>query len=66
MAPKRLTNGENKESSESASVSEPHPSTTGFTGITPDVFMDGDLSSDDLPPPPNSSALLFYSIHHQP
>lgn len=37
-----------KESSESASVSEPQPSTSGFTGITPgDELPDGDLSSDE-------------------
>ena len=41
-----------KKSIESASVSEPQPSTSGFTGITPgdelpDVFMDGDSSSDE-------------------
>ncbi|MPC72584.1 hypothetical protein E2C01_066896 [Portunus trituberculatus] len=30
------------------------------------VFMDGDLSSDDLPPPPHPSSLLFYIIHLQP
>ncbi|MPC59826.1 hypothetical protein E2C01_053854 [Portunus trituberculatus] len=59
MAPKRLIGGENKESSESASVSEPQPSTSGFTGITPDIFMDGDSFSDNLPPP----HLLFYIIH---
>ncbi|MPC51978.1 hypothetical protein E2C01_045837 [Portunus trituberculatus] len=45
MAPKRLISGENKESGESASVSEPQPSTSGFTEITPgeklqDIFMD--------------------------
>ncbi|MPC19238.1 hypothetical protein E2C01_012149 [Portunus trituberculatus] len=62
MAPKRFIDGENKESCKSASVSESHPFTSGFTGITPDIFMDGDLSSDDLPPPP----LFFYIIHHQP
>ncbi|XP_050697644.1 tigger transposable element-derived protein 1-like [Eriocheir sinensis] len=37
-----------KESSESASVSEPQPSTSGFTGITPgDELPDGDSSSDE-------------------
>ncbi len=41
-----------KESSESASVSEKQPSTSGFTGITPGdelphVFMDGDSSPDE-------------------
>ncbi|MPC08662.1 hypothetical protein E2C01_001255 [Portunus trituberculatus] len=65
MTSKRLI-GKNKESSESASVSEPHPSTSGFTGIIPDVFMDGDLSYNDLPPPAHPSPLLFYIIHHQP
>ncbi|MPC68219.1 hypothetical protein E2C01_062415 [Portunus trituberculatus] len=50
MAPMSFISGENKESSETASVSEPQPSTSGFTGISPgdklpDVFMDGDLSS---------------------
>ncbi|MPC42851.1 hypothetical protein E2C01_036482 [Portunus trituberculatus] len=45
MAPKRLISGENNESSESASVSEPQPSTSGFTGITPDFFMDASSSS---------------------
>ncbi|MPC28885.1 hypothetical protein E2C01_022099 [Portunus trituberculatus] len=35
MAPKRLISDENKEFSGSASVSEPQPSTSGFTGITP-------------------------------
>ncbi|MPC88854.1 hypothetical protein E2C01_083776 [Portunus trituberculatus] len=35
MAPKRLSSDENKESGESASVSEPQPSSSGFTGITP-------------------------------
>ncbi|MPC47768.1 hypothetical protein E2C01_041526 [Portunus trituberculatus] len=34
MAPKRLISGENKESGENASVSEPQPSISGFTGIT--------------------------------
>ncbi|MPC25019.1 hypothetical protein E2C01_018117 [Portunus trituberculatus] len=66
MAPKRLIDGENKESIESASVGESHPSTSGFTGITPDVFMDGDSSSDNLPPPLHPSPFLFYVIHHQP
>ncbi|MPC48860.1 hypothetical protein E2C01_042646 [Portunus trituberculatus] len=42
------------------------PSTNEFTGITPDIFMDGDLSSDNLPPPPHPSPLLFYVIHQQP
>ncbi|MPC27106.1 hypothetical protein E2C01_020264 [Portunus trituberculatus] len=64
MAPKRLNSEENKESGESASVSEPQHSIRGFAGIThgeklEDVFMDGDWSSGDLPPPPHSSALLF-------
>ncbi|MPC61280.1 hypothetical protein E2C01_055348 [Portunus trituberculatus] len=36
MAPKRLISGENKESGESASVSEPPHSISGFTGITPE------------------------------
>ncbi|MPC67241.1 hypothetical protein E2C01_061411 [Portunus trituberculatus] len=40
MAPKRLISDENKESSESASVSEPHPSSSGFMGFTLDGFMD--------------------------
>ncbi|MPC61592.1 hypothetical protein E2C01_055666 [Portunus trituberculatus] len=57
MAPKRLISGENKESSESASVSEPE--------ITPDIFMDDDSSSDDLPPPPHPSSLLLYIFYHQ-
>lgn len=44
MAPKRLIIGENKP--------QPQLSTSGFTGITPgdelsDVFMDGDLSSNE-------------------
>ncbi|MPC54285.1 hypothetical protein E2C01_048195 [Portunus trituberculatus] len=65
MTPNRLIGGEKKESSESASVSEPHPSTSEFTEITADIFMDGDLSSDNLPPP-HSSPLLFYAIQHQP
>ncbi|MPC81856.1 hypothetical protein E2C01_076494 [Portunus trituberculatus] len=52
-------------------MSEPQPSTSGFTVITPgekllDVFMDGDLSSNYLPPSPHPSPLLFYIIHHQP
>ncbi|MPC40465.1 putative 2-oxoglutarate dehydrogenase E1 component DHKTD1, mitochondrial [Portunus trituberculatus] len=64
--PERLIGGEEKESSERASVSEPHPSTSGFTVITPDVFMDGDLSSYNLPTPPHPSSFLFYVIHHQP
>ncbi|MPD06666.1 hypothetical protein E2C01_102490 [Portunus trituberculatus] len=70
MASKRLISDENKESSERANVSEPQPSTTGFTGITPRekllvIFMDGDLSSDNLSPPPHPSPLLFYVICHQ-
>ncbi|MPC59456.1 hypothetical protein E2C01_053475 [Portunus trituberculatus] len=68
MNPKRLFSAENKESSENASVIKPHPSTSGFTGITKDVFMDGDLSSDDLPPPhllPSSSTLSITSLHLQ-
>ncbi|MPC62400.1 hypothetical protein E2C01_056485 [Portunus trituberculatus] len=63
MAPKRLTSGENKEASESVSVSEPQPSTSGFKGTTPNVLMDGDSSSDNLPPPPHRSPLdplLYY------
>ncbi|MPC37848.1 hypothetical protein E2C01_031343 [Portunus trituberculatus] len=68
----RRLSGEIKESSESESVSEPQASTSVFTGITrgkmlPDVFMDGDLSSDDLPPPPtllpSSSKLSITSLH---
>ncbi|MPC73441.1 hypothetical protein E2C01_067770 [Portunus trituberculatus] len=64
MAPKRLNSDENKESGESASVSEPKHSISGFTGITPreklrDTFMDGDSSSGDLPPSPHPSPLLF-------
>ena len=43
MAPKRLIVGENQESSESASVREPK-----LTGITPDIFMDGNSSLDNL------------------
>ncbi|MPC96901.1 hypothetical protein E2C01_092182 [Portunus trituberculatus] len=39
MAPKRLISGENKESNTSANVSEPQPSTSGFTGITPNIFQ---------------------------
>ncbi|MPC36697.1 Guanine nucleotide-binding protein G(s) subunit alpha [Portunus trituberculatus] len=64
MAPKRLIGGENKESNES--VSEPHSFTSGFPGITitPDVFMDDDSSSDNLPPP-HPSPLLFKAIHLQ-
>ncbi|MPC35744.1 hypothetical protein E2C01_029178 [Portunus trituberculatus] len=58
--------GENKKSSESASVSEPHPSTSGFTGMTPDIFMDDDSSSNDLLPPPHLAPLLLYIIHLQP
>ncbi|MPC86959.1 hypothetical protein E2C01_081804 [Portunus trituberculatus] len=34
MAPKRLISDENMKSGESASVSEPQHSTSGFTGIT--------------------------------
>ncbi|MPC21773.1 hypothetical protein E2C01_014767 [Portunus trituberculatus] len=59
MAPKKLSSDRNKESGESASVSEPQHSIRGFTGITPevtkDVFLDGDSSSRDLPPPPHPS-----------
>ncbi|MPC62408.1 hypothetical protein E2C01_056493 [Portunus trituberculatus] len=57
MARKRRFSGENK---------EPHLSTNGFTGITPDIFMDGDLSSDNLPPHLHTFPLLFYAVHHQP
>ncbi|MPC39198.1 hypothetical protein E2C01_032727 [Portunus trituberculatus] len=61
MAPKRLNSGKNKESSKSASVSEAQPCTNGFTGITPDVFMGGDSTSNNLPPlPPFSPPLLCY------
>ncbi|MPC15583.1 hypothetical protein E2C01_008383 [Portunus trituberculatus] len=39
IGPKRLISGINKESDESASVSEPQPSTSGFTGITPEETL---------------------------
>ncbi|MPC47134.1 hypothetical protein E2C01_040869 [Portunus trituberculatus] len=63
MAPKRLISGDNKESGETASVSEPQNSINGFTGITQGeklqrLFVDGDWSSCDLPPP-HPSPLLY-------
>ncbi|MPC60126.1 hypothetical protein E2C01_054163 [Portunus trituberculatus] len=67
MAPKRLITDENREFSESTSASEPQPSTSRFMGNTPgeelpDIFMDSDLSSDNLPPSahPFSLPLLRY------
>ncbi|MPC84985.1 hypothetical protein E2C01_079742 [Portunus trituberculatus] len=72
MTPERLSSDENKESGESASVSEPQHSISGFKGITPgekaakDVFMDGGSSSGDLPPLPNPSPLLFYPSYPSP
>ncbi|MPC89077.1 hypothetical protein E2C01_084006 [Portunus trituberculatus] len=64
MVPKRHNSDENKESGESASVSEPQHSTSGFTGIMPGeklprIFMEGDWSSRDLPPTPHPSPLLY-------
>ncbi|MPC50379.1 hypothetical protein E2C01_044207 [Portunus trituberculatus] len=53
MVPKRLINSENKDSSESANVSEPQPSNRGFTGTIPSYqsfYMDGDSSSATSPP----------------
>ncbi|MPC59029.1 hypothetical protein E2C01_053044 [Portunus trituberculatus] len=70
MAPKRLISGENKESGESESVSEPQPSTSGFTGITPGKMLQRHFhlnwSSDDLHSPltllPSSSTLSITSL----
>ncbi|MPD03947.1 hypothetical protein E2C01_099607 [Portunus trituberculatus] len=57
MAPKRLIGGENKESSDSASVSEPQPSTSGFTGITPGEKLQRRLFSWMVTGPPMTSLL---------
>ncbi|MPC54605.1 hypothetical protein E2C01_048527 [Portunus trituberculatus] len=68
MAPKRVICDENKESSESASVSEPQPSTSGFIRITPgeklpEIFMDDDSSTATLLP--SFSMLSITSLHLQ-
>ncbi|MPC49176.1 hypothetical protein E2C01_042971 [Portunus trituberculatus] len=63
MTPKRLISDENKKSSESASVNESQPSTSGFTGITQDILMDDDSSSSSSSSsssPPFSHPLLHY------
>ncbi|MPC33787.1 hypothetical protein E2C01_027150 [Portunus trituberculatus] len=66
MTPKRLSSDENKESDESASVSDPQHSISGFTGISPGVKLQHTFSScSDLPPPPHPSKFSITSLHLQ-
>ncbi|MPC88432.1 hypothetical protein E2C01_083334 [Portunus trituberculatus] len=60
MVPKKLISDENKESWESASVSEPlvDSQESHQEKLDKDVFVDGDSSSSDLPPPPHPSPLF--------
>ncbi|MPC24244.1 hypothetical protein E2C01_017323 [Portunus trituberculatus] len=67
----RLIKGENKESIENASASEPQPFTNGFTEIIPedkllDVFIDGDSSTNEKKNSlflPSSSMSSTTSLH---
>ncbi|MPC52296.1 hypothetical protein E2C01_046160 [Portunus trituberculatus] len=73
MTPKRLSSDENKEYGESASVSEPQHSISGFTGITSREKLQKTLSWMVTHPPgtfllfptllPSSSKLSITSLH---
>ncbi|MPC90110.1 hypothetical protein E2C01_085079 [Portunus trituberculatus] len=73
MAPKRLNSAENKESGDSASVSETQPSISGFTGTTPGEKLPKTFSWIVTHPPaislllptllPSSSKLSITSLH---